>query len=217
MSQYTLLRTFQGQPRPFRATNNTFRQDSLINFLKRFPDSLIDFLEYLPNEQNLATIRYLPIIPHSILFLQGLENGKDTSEDHIIDKSMFNNLHDTLRQGITYQNEYRNLLTVPRRLNAIKGIIQQVSQDLTNTTVFVSWGADNDATTTNDIYLIVRMELRPARHNSAQNYSFILLDPPTWRQEEDQVDYIATIKKIIKDFDTNTLSQRSLPLPPPPA
>ena len=138
-------------------------------------------------------------------FLQSLPNGRTLPDRH--------------KQGIDYLNTPKNCLRVPQRLNQIKGIIQQISQKLQNTIVFVSWGADNNAQTTNNIYLIVRMESRSFSHNkinSDRSDSFILSDPYTCRSEGDQTNYIETVKKIINNFETNTLPPNPLPLTPPP-
>ena len=165
------------------------------------------------------TIRYLPIIPPNIDYLQGLATSRTANIDHIIDRSILDTLPDRHKQGIDYLNDRRNCLRVPKRLNDIKGIIQQISQEFHHTTVFVSWGADNDAETTDNIFLIVRMESRLFSHNkinSNRNDSFILSDPYTCRSEGDAINYMETVQQIINDFETNTLPPNPLPLTPPP-
>jgi hypothetical protein len=209
MTQCSLLRGFRGLPRTVQSISDTSG-----------PDSMSSFLQSLPNGQTSPDTPYLPIIPPNIESLQGLKTVRTANIDHIIDQSIFRTLPDRHKQGIDYLNAPRNRLRVPKRLNDIKGIIQQISQELHNTTVFVSWGADNHAQTTNNIYLIVRMESRSFSHNKINPYrsdSFILSDPSTGRSEGDETNYIATVKKIIKDFDTNMLPPSKSPLTPPPA
>jgi hypothetical protein len=181
--------------------------------------SMPDVLRSLPDKPSSADIRYLPIIPPDIDSLQRLQIGECTNIDHIIDRSIFDTLPDNHKQGIQHLNDLRNCLTVPTRLNEIKGIIQQISMSLKNTTAFVSWGADNNAQTTSEIYLIVRLESRPFnpnKINSARQDTFSILDPWTRRSNVDIENYIDRVKQILNDFDTNTLPPIPLPLTPPP-
>lgn len=160
------------------------------------------------DRRTLTNINYLPIVPPNIDHLKNLAFVKEaTNIDHIIDQSIFPTLPDHLKQGLLNQNDPRNTLCVPVRLNSIKGIIKETSQGLNNTKVFVSWGACNNAQTALDIYLIVRLESKSLSHNkinsARRNVSFILRDPWTQREPGDDTDYMNKMKETIKGFDTN--------------
>ncbi|MDA8575913.1 hypothetical protein N9L24_02585 [Candidatus Marinamargulisbacteria bacterium] len=191
-------------------------RDTYRNFPTAPHCYLSHFLSELPNNSKL---HYVPVIPDNLSFLQSLPNSTNNANiDHIIDKDIFNNF--IYKQGIKDLNDNQNTLCVPQRLNSIKSIIKSKSNTLKNTRVIVSWGADEDAKSVDDIYLIVRMEsLRPSNNKINQPHRqdvFTICDPFRKRLETDSMNYIDMAKKIITDFDTNTLPTGKVPLTPPP-
>jgi hypothetical protein len=191
-------------------------RDTYRNFPTAPHCHLSRFLKELPNDSKL---HYVPVIPDNLSFLQSLPNSTNNANiDHIIDKDIFNNF--IYKQGIKDLNDDQNTLWVPQRLNSIKSIIKSKSNTWKNTRVIVSWGADKDAQSVNNIYLIVRMEsLRISNNKINQPHRqdvFTIRDPWTRRSEGDKINYIETVKQIINNFDTNTLPPRPLPLTPPP-